>query len=85
MINEGAQILEEKIALRASDIDVIWINGYGWPAWRGGPMHYADSLGLRSLVSNIEYFQSAFGETFKPAPLLATLAAQGGAFAGWGR
>src|SRR5690606_8300854 len=46
MINEGAKILEEKIALRSSDIDIVWINGYGWPAYRGGPMYYADTIGL---------------------------------------
>ena len=49
MINEGASILEEGIAARPSDIDVIWVYGYGWPVWRGGPMYYADRLGLARL------------------------------------
>ena len=50
MVNEGAKILEEKIAIRGSDIDVVWVNGYGWPVYRGGPMHWADSVGLAEIV-----------------------------------
>ena len=50
MVNEGARILEEGIAARPGDIDAIWINGYGWPAWRGGPMHWADTVGLKTVA-----------------------------------
>ena len=78
MINEGAKILEEKVAIRASDIDAIWLNGYGWPAWRGGPMYYADELGLPRVVSGLERLQAAFGDAFKPAALLASRASSGG-------
>lgn len=82
MINEGARILEEGIAARPGDIDVIWINGYGWPAWRGGPMYYADSVGLARIVERLEAFAAATGdESLKPAPLLARLAAAGSTFA----
>jgi len=77
MINEGAKILEEGIALRASDIDVIWIYGYGFPAHRGGPMFHADSVGLKSVLATIEKFQQQFGAHWTPAPLLKKLAEQG--------
>jgi len=74
LVNEGAHILEEGIALRASDIDVIYLTGYGFPAWRGGPMFYADSIGSSNVVARIE----EFGWT--PAPLLKRLAAKGKTF-----
>ena len=74
LVNEGARILEEGMALRASDIDVIYLTGYGFPAWRGGPMFYADSIGLSSVVARIE----EFGWT--PAPLLKRLATEGKTF-----
>ena len=77
-INEGAKILEEKVVIRASDIDAIWLNGYGWPAWRGGPMYYADELGLPRVVSKLEQFHATFGDAFKPAALLASRASSGG-------
>jgi 3-hydroxyacyl-CoA dehydrogenase len=77
MINEGAKILEEGIASRASDIDVVWINGYGWPAYRGGPMFYADTVGLPQIVERLKGFEAAQGPAFKPAALLEKLAAQG--------
>jgi 3-hydroxyacyl-CoA dehydrogenase len=77
MINEGAKILEEGIALRASDIDVIWIYGYGFPAHRGGPMFHADSVGLKNVLDGIEKFQQQFGAHWTPAPLLRKLAEQG--------
>ena len=54
MVNEGAKILEEKMAQRASDIDVVWINGYGWPLYTGGPMFWADSVGLDTVVAGLE-------------------------------
>ncbi|MEO8077689.1 MAG: 3-hydroxyacyl-CoA dehydrogenase NAD-binding domain-containing protein [Acidobacteriota bacterium] len=82
LINEGARVLEEGIALRASDIDVIYANGYGFPAWRGGPMFYADRVGLRTIHDRIVEFQRAFGARWAPAPLLARLAESGGTFRG---
>ena len=54
MVNEGALILEEKMAQRASDIDVVWINGYGWPLYTGGPMFWADTIGLDTVVAGLE-------------------------------
>ncbi|WP_341989863.1 3-hydroxyacyl-CoA dehydrogenase NAD-binding domain-containing protein [Azorhizobium sp. AG788] len=81
MVNEGARILEEKIAARASDIDVIWLNGYNWPAWRGGPMHWADGVGLATVVEGLRAFAAATGDaTLEPAPLLLQLAESGGSF-----
>ncbi len=79
MVNEGAKILEEKIAIRGSDIDVVWVNGYGWPVYRGGPMHWADSVGLAEIVSKIEeYSASLGGKHWDLSPLLKQLAADGG-------
>ena len=80
MINEGAKILEEGKALRASDIDIVWINGYGWPVYRGGPMFYGDTVGLKTVLAKMESFQAAMGDDFAPSPLLARLAREGGAF-----
>lgn len=80
MINEGAKILEEKIALRASDIDVVWVNGYGWPVYRGGPMHFGDTIGLDKVLSKMEEFESKYGEQFKPSKLLKDLVATGKKF-----
>ena len=57
MINEGARILEEKIAARPSDIDVIWLYGYGWPIYRGGPMFYADQVGLKHIADRLSYLR----------------------------
>jgi 3-hydroxyacyl-CoA dehydrogenase len=83
MVNEGAKILEEKIAIRASDIDVIWVYGYGWPVYRGGPMFWADQIGLRSVRDTMLAFQKATGDAFwTPAPLLARLADEGQGFTG---
>jgi 3-hydroxyacyl-CoA dehydrogenase len=81
MINEGAKILAEKMAIRASDIDVVWVNGYGWPVYRGGPMYYADQLGLEKVLARLKEFQRSFGDSFQPAPLLEQLAAEGRKFA----
>ncbi len=84
MVNEGARILEEGIAARPGDIDTIWLNGYNWPAWRGGPMHWADGLGLAKVVADLERFAEEAGdETLRPAPLLARLAEQGRGFSAW--
>ena len=80
MINEGAKILAEGKAQRASDIDIVWIAGYGWPVYRGGPMFYADTVGLKAVLEKLSEFEAKFGEDFKPAPLLEKLAAEGGAF-----
>jgi 3-hydroxyacyl-CoA dehydrogenase len=82
MINEGARILEEGIALRPGDIDVAWLYGYNWPAWRGGPMHHADAVGLRRIAERLSAFAGATGdETLRPAPLLLRLAEEGRGFA----
>ena len=82
MINEGAGILADGIARRPGDIDVIWVYGYGFPAWRGGPMHYADTLGLGYVRDRLAAFAASTGdERHKPAPLLAKLAAEAKGFA----
>jgi 3-hydroxyacyl-CoA dehydrogenase len=80
MINEGAKILEEKKAIRASDIDVVWENGYGWPVYRGGPMWYGDHVGLPKVLAKMREFEARMGEAFKPAPLLEKLVAEGKGF-----
>jgi 3-hydroxyacyl-CoA dehydrogenase len=82
MINEGAKILEEGKALRASDIDIVWINGYGWPVYRGGPMFYGDTIGLGKVLERMKMFQATMGDEFKPSALLERLVAEGGSFAG---
>lgn len=81
MINEGVKILEEGKALRASDIDVVWVNGYGWPVYRGGPMYYADQIGLEKILVKMKEFHAIMGDEFKPAPLLEKLVAGGKTFA----
>lgn len=83
LVNEGAKILEEGIAQRSSDIDLIYLNGYGFPAWRGGPMFYADSVGLDRVLATIRELHARCGEWWKPAPLLEKLAAEGRTFSGW--
>jgi 3-hydroxyacyl-CoA dehydrogenase len=83
LVNEAAHILEEGIALRASDIDIIYLTGYGFPLWRGGPMHYADHVGLTNVVAAMKRFsQNANADPafWRPAPLLAKLAAEGKRF-----
>jgi 3-hydroxyacyl-CoA dehydrogenase len=85
LVNEGARILQEGYALRASDIDIIYINGYGFPAYRGGPMWYADTLGLKTVYQRILQFHNLHGETWEPAPLLKQLAEQGRTFAEFGK
>src|SRR5712671_7824246 len=82
MINEGARILDEGIATRPGDIDVIWVYGYGWPVWRGGPMYYADRLGLGHIRDRLTFYADrSRDESLRPAPLLARLAAEGRGFA----
>lgn len=86
LINEGAKILGEGIALRASDIDIVYLNGYGFPAYRGGPMHYADSLGIDTVAERINHYRTRFGDRWwTPAPLLEKLAAEGKSFADFDR
>src|SRR5271155_1212760 len=85
LVNEGARILEEGYALRASDIDIIYLNGYGFPAYRGGPTWYADTVGLKQVLARISEFHRQHGEIWQPAPLLVRLAEQGRTFANFGR
>ena len=80
MVNEGAKILEEKKAIRPSDIDVVWENGYGWPVYRGGPMWWGDHVGLDKVLGKMREFQATMGDAFKPAALLEQLAAEGKKF-----
>ena len=81
MINEGAKILEEGIAVRASDIDVTYVYGYGWPVYRGGPMHYANSMGLDKVLAKIRHYHESTGDDlWAPSPLLVSLAEQGKRF-----
>lgn len=81
MVNEGARVLEEGVALRPVDIDIVFLNGYGFPAWRGGPMFYADTIGLESILARIKEFERQFGpDLWQPSPLLKELAAAGKTF-----
>jgi 3-hydroxyacyl-CoA dehydrogenase len=81
MINEGAKILEEGMSSRPSDIDVVWVNGYGWPMYRGGPMHFADSIGLPKVLATLKEFQQQDGGDFwQPASLIEKLVAEGKGF-----
>jgi 3-hydroxyacyl-CoA dehydrogenase len=81
LVNEGARILEEGVALRAVDIDIVYLNGYGFPSWRGGPMFYADTVGLPNVLRRIEEFQARLGaDLWQPAPLLRQLAEEGKSF-----
>jgi 3-hydroxyacyl-CoA dehydrogenase len=80
LVNEAAKILAEGIAARAGDVDVVWVYGYGFPAWRGGPLHWADSLGLSAILDKIQAYERVHGESWTPAPLLRELAESGGKF-----
>ncbi|MDU0341565.1 3-hydroxyacyl-CoA dehydrogenase NAD-binding domain-containing protein [Bosea rubneri] len=81
MVNEGARILEEGIAARSGDIDIVWLTGYNWPAWRGGPMHWAEAVGLDVIVRRLEEQAAESGDaSLEPAPLLRRLAAEGKGF-----
>jgi len=85
MINEGARILEEGIALRASDIDVVYLTGYGFPDFRGGPLFYADTVGLPNILRSMREFARGYQpDGWVPAPLLEKLAAEGKTFGAWG-
>jgi 3-hydroxyacyl-CoA dehydrogenase len=84
LVNEGARILQEGIAQRSSDIDVVYVYGYGFPVARGGPMHYADAVGLPEVYETIcAYRDQLDGDFWQPAPLLEELAKSGGSFADW--
>ena len=85
MINEGAKILEEGKALRSSDIDVVWVTGYGWPAYRGGPMYYADQIGLEKVLASMKQLGATKGTDLKPAALLEKLVSSGQKFADFKR
>ena len=81
MINEGAKIIEEGMSYRPSDIDVVWVNGYGWPVYRGGPMYYADTVGLDKVMASLEAFKAQDSDDFwEPAPLIKKLVAGGKGF-----
>ena len=85
LVNEGARILEEGIALRPVDIDIVYLYGYGFPAYKGGPMWYADWVGLQRVYARILEFEAQHGHWWKPAPLLARLAGEGKTFSEWQR
>jgi 3-hydroxyacyl-CoA dehydrogenase len=84
MINEGALVLEEGIALRPGDIDVIFNSGFGMPRYRGGPMFYADHVGLKQVYETISKYREHYGDRYwTPAPLLEQLAKEGKTFSEW--
>lgn len=84
LINEAIQILDEGVALRASDIDVVWTSGYGFPRFRGGPLYYADTIGLKTVYDGILTYQKKFGSVhWRPAPLLKKLVIEGKSIADW--
>ncbi len=85
LVNEGARILEEGYALRAVDIDIVYINGYGFPAYRGGPMWYAETVGLKNVYDRICEFEQQHGELWTPAPLLKQLAESGRTFSDYSK
>jgi 3-hydroxyacyl-CoA dehydrogenase len=82
MVNEGARILDEGMAQRASDIDLVFINGYGWPAWRGGPMFQADRIGAAAILDEVEKMHGRDGAGWEPARGLVERARSGGRFTG---
>ncbi|MCH7531900.1 MAG: enoyl-CoA hydratase/isomerase family protein [Gemmatimonadetes bacterium] len=83
LVNEGARVLDEGISERASDLDLIWIYGYGFPRYRGGPMFYADSVGVDHVYATMQRFHEVHGDWLEPAPLLERLAREGGTFGDW--
>jgi 3-hydroxyacyl-CoA dehydrogenase len=84
LLNEGFRILEEGVAIRSADIDVVWTSGYGFPRYRGGPMFYAETIGLKTLYEGMLRFQREFGPMhWQPAALLKQLAASGQTLAQW--
>ena len=85
LVNEAAKILAEGIAARPGDVDVVWVYGYAFPAFRGGPLRWADSVGLQNIVDDMLAFERVHGDYWAPAPLLRELATNGGTFAAWKR
>jgi 3-hydroxyacyl-CoA dehydrogenase len=83
LINEGARVLDEGVALRAADIDTVYVSGYGFPAYRGGPMFYADRVGLATIHDRVAALHREHGQRWAPAPLLARLAREGSSFKEW--
>ncbi|PYT35701.1 MAG: hypothetical protein DMG58_01365 [Acidobacteria bacterium] len=83
LANEGANILDEGYAMRPGDVDVIYVYGFGFPRHRGGPIFYADTVGLDTVLARILHYREEFGDYWQPAPLLARLAASGGSFYSW--
>ena len=83
LINEGARILEEGIVERSSDLDLVWLYGYGFPRYRGGPMFWADSLGLAHVYETMKKFHEVQPDWLEPAPLLEQLAREGKTFGEW--
>jgi 3-hydroxyacyl-CoA dehydrogenase len=82
LANEGARVLEDGFAIRASDIDVVYVHGFGYPRYRGGPMFYADTVGLPTVLARVNEYRQQFGDYWQPSSLLATLAAEGRGFHG---
>ena len=82
LANEGARVLEEGFAIRAGDIDVVYVNGFGYPRHRGGPMFYPDTVGVPAVLAQVNEYRRRFGEYWRPAPLLEKLASEGGSFYG---
>ena len=80
LVNEGALILEERLVARPSDLDVIWVQGYGFPAHRGGPMYWADGFGLGRILETVERFHAEQGDVVRPSSLLRDLVKQGRGF-----
>jgi len=80
MVNEGAKILDEGIAMRSSDIDITWVTGYGFPKYRGGPMFWADLQGVPTVLEKLKALEARHGEAFKPSPLIERLVAEGKSF-----
>lgn len=79
MVNEGAKILSEEIAIRGSDVDVVWINGYGWPMYTGGPMFWADTIGLEEVAERINHYASTIGGAhWSISPLIEQLVSEQG-------
>ncbi len=80
MVNEGAKILDEGIAQRASDIDVVWVYGYGWPTYRGGPMFWADQIGAKTVLDGLEKHADRLADGFEISPFLRRKAEENGRF-----
>ena len=80
VINEGAKVLDEGIALRSCDIDIACIKGYNWPVYKGGPMFWANTIGLEKVLTKLREFEQRFGEAFTPSPYLVRLVEEGKEF-----